>query len=296
MIRPFTILCAILAGGSGLFLYTKKHETTVLDQNITKIVQDTERVRQQTAMLRTQWALLNQPDRLSALSGRFLTDLHPMEPNQFVRLASIVDTLPNPGTKPAVRDPREGLDAQIAHAPATATPHVASPPVAPPVSHEAPLVLASAAPQPTRHRAAVAPVARPRPLPDAPQADARPVSHAHSVEIAQAEPHIVSDDYSRAARHTARLREAALREALHNEAARPARAEPTVRLAAYHGGRPQATMAAAWRPAAAETHAAPHLTNSVHHTVPRAQESAIGSGSALGGSGSALPPPMPIGN
>lgn len=94
MIRPATVICALIAAGSGLFLYTKKHETLVLDQNITKIVQETRRVQEQTAMLRTQWALLNQPDRLSALSARVLPQLRQVEPTQFIQLAKLRAELP----------------------------------------------------------------------------------------------------------------------------------------------------------------------------------------------------------
>lgn len=120
MIRSITFFCALLAGGSGLFLYSKKHQTTVLDRDITHIVDQTERVRQQTAMLRTEWALLNQPDRLSVLAARFVPQLHPMAPDQFVRLDAGMERLPAPGSKPPAADPREALDAQLAAAQAAA--------------------------------------------------------------------------------------------------------------------------------------------------------------------------------
>ncbi|MGO3518353.1 MAG: cell division protein FtsL [Acetobacter cibinongensis] len=92
--RPFTCCCAVLAIASGFFLYTKKHQTTLLDQQISKIVSDTQRVRAQTAMLRTEWALENQPERLTHLAEQHLTGLHPMEPTQFVRMADLEKHLP----------------------------------------------------------------------------------------------------------------------------------------------------------------------------------------------------------
>ncbi|MCH4023769.1 MAG: hypothetical protein LKH33_04395 [Acetobacter sp.] len=98
MIRPFTIFCVFLAFGSGLFLYSKKHQTTVLDKKISDIVENTQHIRQQTAMLRTEWALLNQPDRLTRLAGHFLSDLQPMQPAQFVRMTDLASHLPAPGT------------------------------------------------------------------------------------------------------------------------------------------------------------------------------------------------------
>ncbi|MCX5617893.1 hypothetical protein NQF86_04305 [Bombella sp. TMW 2.2543] len=94
MIRFVTLFCAAMAAGSGLFLYTKKHETLVLNQDIRKTVEDTRRVQQQTAILRTQWALLNQPDRLSALAQRVLPELSQVEPTQFVQLADLQKRLP----------------------------------------------------------------------------------------------------------------------------------------------------------------------------------------------------------
>ncbi len=80
MIRPLTCVCAILAGASGLYLYSEKHRTTLLDQQISGIVSDTQQIRERTAMLRAEWALLNQPDRLQALSTRFLPQLAAMAP------------------------------------------------------------------------------------------------------------------------------------------------------------------------------------------------------------------------
>lgn len=100
MIRPITFLCALLAAFSGLFLYTKKHDTLLLDQKITQLVYDTRKVQEQTVMLRTQWALLNQPDRLSALSERFLPQLQTVQPRQFVKMDKLVSALPAISNKP----------------------------------------------------------------------------------------------------------------------------------------------------------------------------------------------------
>lgn len=94
MIRPLTCVCALLAGASGLYLYSEKHRTTLLDQQISRVVADTHAIRDRTAMLRAEWALLNQPDRLQGLSTRFLPRLQPMAPTQFVQLASLAARLP----------------------------------------------------------------------------------------------------------------------------------------------------------------------------------------------------------
>ncbi|WP_456305464.1 cell division protein FtsL, partial [Gluconacetobacter johannae] len=137
MIRSFTFLCAVMAGLSGLFLYSKKHQTTLLDQQISHIVADTQHIREQTAMLRAEWALLNQPDRLGALSARFLPGVRPMAPTQFIQMASLADRLPAPGSKPLpVANPRATMGATLAaatpaHQPAEAPVRVAATPPAP---------------------------------------------------------------------------------------------------------------------------------------------------------------------
>ena len=105
MIRPFTAICVLLAGSSGLYLYTEKHRTTVLDQQISKIVQDTQHIREHTAMVRAEWALLNQPDRLAALAGHFLPNLQPMAPGQFVQMASLAQHLPEIPAPAAISAP-----------------------------------------------------------------------------------------------------------------------------------------------------------------------------------------------
>lgn len=286
MIRPFTILCALLAGGSGLFLYTKKHETTVLDQNITAVVQKTERVRQQTAMLRTQWALLNQPDRLSALSTRFLGQLHPMAPTQYVRLASMIESLPGPTTRPAFRDPRESLSIAVSNTPpaTTATPPVIAPPTIKaaepkaatqpaPAQHDTAALVASAEPQ--RHRGAdgfladAAPAAAHAPASTA--ATPRSLSTPHSqtgmtaratrpavapsraapgptIELAQqnARTHMVSDELGQSAHRPHRYDSVVHASARVASSSGAQEPDLAVRLASFRGNRPQATSATAW--------------------------------------------------
>lgn len=94
MIRTFTLICTLSALSSGMFLYYKKHETLLVNKNIVNIIKETHHVQEQTTILRTEWALLNQPDRLNVLSARFLPHLHSINPTQFVRLAKLVKVLP----------------------------------------------------------------------------------------------------------------------------------------------------------------------------------------------------------
>ena len=100
MIRPFTCLTVLLAASSGLYLYSEKHKTTLLDGRIRAVVADTDRIEDRTSMLRAEWALLNQPDRLQALAARFLPQLQPMAPTQFVPVAELDRHLPAEGPPP----------------------------------------------------------------------------------------------------------------------------------------------------------------------------------------------------
>lgn len=272
MIRPFTIACAVLAAGSGLFLYTKKHETTVLDQKITKIVQETQKVRSQTAMLRTEWALLNQPDRLNVLAARFVPDLHPMTPDQFVRMASVESRLPAPGSRPTPADPREGLHEVVnraateAHLPLPAAP-VTHPVV--PVTH-AP-VIAAAAPQPlpaTPRIVTAKAVAIPRPV--HPRADR--IVHSPDTELASA---------------------ATTRPVVPHLSTGRSDVTPSVRLVSYHGTRPTPVVATAWHSQPVHQVREASLTRVAEEERPRVRHHAS---SALGNDGDALPPPVPLAN
>lgn len=266
MIRPFTVFCALLAGSSGLFLYTKKHETTVLDADITHIVHRAEHLRQQTAMLRTQWALLNQPDRLASLSSRFLPTLRPMEPTQYVRLAAAMEQLPAPGTFLPSADPRKELDRKI-------TPQhelVASADVKPDAQKSRPDTSAQA----MMARAEPAKTPKPEPKHAAP-------ATATMVASADLHPHAAVASQPLPAPHEAASHEAPPHTAPHG-APRPMHHPDSVtHLAAYHPPHPAPMMVAAWhRPRAA---------------MPAPQPSRS-SGSSLGGNGDALPPPAPMTN
>jgi len=321
MIRPFTILCALLAGGSGMFLYTKKHETTVLDQHITAVVQKTERVRSQTAMLRTQWALLNQPDRLSALSTRFLGQLHPMAPTQYVRLANMIDALPAPSTRPAFHDPRESLSIAVSNAPAPVVQHQITPEQKPveqkpkTVHEDTPALMASAdaarrhppsakastpaIPAPHVTLAATTPhPARPTVTPRANRQipPARP-----AIELAQQNnhSHVVSDELGQTTHHNRRYDAVVHATSRPHETQNGSDADPTVRLATFRGDRPQATAATSWRnPRAVATAHATRQNVDIAIQPPKSRhvQTDSGSSSSLAGYGDALPPPMPIAN
>ena len=111
MIRPFTCLCLLAAFGSGLYLYSEKHRTAMLDREISRVARATQDARQRTGLLRAEWALLNEPGRLQQMAERYLT-LKTMAPTQFVQLAELSSRLPAPMAQPATgaTDDDEGAD------------------------------------------------------------------------------------------------------------------------------------------------------------------------------------------
>ena len=95
MIRPFTLICMLLACGSGLYLYQTKHRVRMLDRDIAQTVQATTAARDRGGVLRTEWTLLNDLERLRALSDQHL-QLRPVASVQFTTLAELANRLPAP--------------------------------------------------------------------------------------------------------------------------------------------------------------------------------------------------------
>ena len=95
MIRPFTLICMLLACGSGLYLYQTKHRVQLLDRAISQTVQATTAARDRAGILRTEWTLLNDLERLRVLSDQHMR-LRPVAPGQFTSLADLGSRLPPP--------------------------------------------------------------------------------------------------------------------------------------------------------------------------------------------------------
>ncbi|HZF74567.1 MAG TPA: hypothetical protein VE033_01865 [Acetobacteraceae bacterium] len=93
MIRPFTIVSFLAFATAGAWLYQVKHEVTQLDRELRDIARQTEAARERTAILRAEWALLNEPGRLRQVAQQHL-QLEPMQPTHFVRLADLERRLP----------------------------------------------------------------------------------------------------------------------------------------------------------------------------------------------------------
>lgn len=124
MIRPITCVTFLLACGSGLYLYQTKHKVHVLDAQIDQVVHQTAQVREQTRVLRAEWTLLDQPDRLQQLAAQFLT-LQPTKPSQFASAADLDSRLPaplppqsaTPTPPPAIEDSPAGASVVASTAP-----------------------------------------------------------------------------------------------------------------------------------------------------------------------------------
>jgi hypothetical protein len=256
MIRPLTLLSMVTAAGAGLYLYQVKHSVAQLDRELRTINRQTEQARERTQVLRAEWALLNEPDRLRQVAQRHLP-LEAMTPAQFVRPADLERRLPPPrqfAGMPSLFAPMEpaGDGSATAIALATAAPRTPAPaPVASPaVPDAAPAAMAvAAAPTP----APAAPVPAPA-IAAAPPPTAAPAAPPVVVAAAEA-PRPVTP-----------------RVAAARAAPAPTPAPAPVR-AALHVQRPAAAVAP-------QRVAAPVVTPTVV--------------SALGGTGPSLAPPVPI--
>ena len=128
MIRPITFVCALLAGASGLYLYTAKHRVQVLDHQIESTVRATQAARERTGVIKAEWTLLNDPERLGQLAAQFLP-LKTVTPGQFTTVAELDNRLP-PIPAPDAPSEQPSSDPQpepVAEAPEPPSSHSPSP-------------------------------------------------------------------------------------------------------------------------------------------------------------------------
>ena len=197
MIRPFTCVCLILAAGSGLYLYQVKQRAFALDASLRSTFHDIDAARDRTRMLRADWALVNDPERLQALASQYLT-LQPMQPSQLVTMDQLAAALPQPvplsatpapaAAKPAplpVIDPTHGVP--MAEATPLVVPHTH--PAAPQVALLQPAAPQPAAPAPVALAPLPAPVSvASLPVPPPP----KPLHHGARYLVPQAQPRLAN--------------------------------------------------------------------------------------------------------
>lgn len=176
MIRPFTLICMVSAFGSGLYLYQSKHAAQVLDRQILRTIKQTETTRERTGMLRAEWALLNEPERLAELA-KVHTTLQTLKPTQFVAMNDIAARLPAPVAANAEKLPTEAEPEEAPSIPvAQAAPTQAAPTQATP-TQTASTEVSSAQP-------ALTAAVKPREA----VAEAKPKTEANPAALAEAKP------------------------------------------------------------------------------------------------------------
>jgi hypothetical protein len=98
MIRPITLITALMFVLSGAYLFVVKHRSQMLDDQLSATAQATRLDEQRIVVLQAQWAKEADPSRLARLSSQFMSSLQPMQPNQLVTLATLASELPPPGS------------------------------------------------------------------------------------------------------------------------------------------------------------------------------------------------------
>jgi hypothetical protein len=165
MIRPFTILCFCAFAGAGAWLYQVKHQVATQDRELRGIWREIEQARDRTSILRAEWALLNEPDRLRQVVQRHLP-LEAMQPQQFIRMPEMERRLPGAvafAGAPNLFVPETPAGPNIMMAAAQAL---------------APVAAHVAAPEPVRQV-----VAARRVVPEAPRGDSLPAAEAPAPQV-----------------------------------------------------------------------------------------------------------------
>ena len=304
MIKPFTCVCMLLAAGSGLYVYQTKHRGQMLDKEIARVLKATDAVRQRTTILRSEWAVLNEPDHLAELARSHLS-LRNTATSQLAALSDLGTRLPAPlppGTTAVLTDtedtpalPAPALPALPAPAPVAARSTriaAARPGAPPPASAPAPVQVAALPPPPARPASAPTqnpPTTAPLPASSPVQVAALPTPPARSTP----KPAIRTAAADHARPETAPAPERG------TTAATPRTPPATPALPA--GATPVAAPPSSARPlitAPVVTVAAaaiPQPARPVQAAIPTAQPhppAALGA-SALGGTRTALPAPVP---
>lgn len=76
-------------------LYQTKQQSKLIQYHIAQVQKETLSANAHTAMLKMEWGVLNQPERLEELSKRFLPNLRPTEAIQFAQLDQASARLPS---------------------------------------------------------------------------------------------------------------------------------------------------------------------------------------------------------
>jgi hypothetical protein len=94
MFRPLTVVSIAAFCLVGWHVYRAEEAATLLDREMRDIGRKTEAARERTQVLRAEWAMLNEPERLRQVAQKHLS-LEAMTPAQFIRLPDLQRRLPN---------------------------------------------------------------------------------------------------------------------------------------------------------------------------------------------------------
>lgn len=97
MIRPATFVTAVMMLSSGAWMFVVKHQAEQLDKQIGGVTARIRASEQRVRVLRAEWALETDPNRLARLAALFMPTLVPMRPDQLVTWNQLADRLPPPG-------------------------------------------------------------------------------------------------------------------------------------------------------------------------------------------------------
>lgn len=256
MIRPVAFVTAVMMLGSGAWMFVVKHRAEQLDQKIGTTTAQIRSSEQRIRVLRAEWALETDPNRLQRLAAMFLPRLQPMKPDQLVTMQELADRLPAPGA---------------------AVPYL---PLPPPLPSQLPDM-----PAPAMPAAPIAAAVPPAALPLPPRA--RPV-----VKLAAGETHVRATHHQARARRVAvtHRRKPVLRT---REAARaPQRLGASV-LALRPTKRPMGAQVMPITASAADMRLASPTSSAPALVAPRSGQRQRRS--VFGNYGADLPPPRPVG-
>jgi cell division protein FtsL len=88
MLRLLNIAVLTLLVGTAAWAYQTKYETIFYAEQVRKLEAQAEREKDQIAILKAEWQLLNRPTRLEQLAAKHL-DLKPLRASQIARAMEI---------------------------------------------------------------------------------------------------------------------------------------------------------------------------------------------------------------
>ncbi len=100
IIKPSTLLLILMVAAASISLFVVKYRVQDLDEHYRSLSREIVVTRENIHVLKSEWAHLNQPDRLRSLAGKYL-EVGPLDANRVGDANQILDVLPNRAVDPA---------------------------------------------------------------------------------------------------------------------------------------------------------------------------------------------------